>query len=44
MLNFFRSSLFGMWARLFKLPKDKIPKEGEDLGFEVGYDAPSVSV
>jgi hypothetical protein len=35
-LNFFRSSLAGMWTRHFKLSKDKIPKEGEDLGFEVG--------
>jgi hypothetical protein len=44
MVNFFHSSLAGMWTRLFKLSKDKIPKEGEDLGFEVSYDAPQVSI
>jgi len=42
-LRFFCSTLAGMWTRLLKLAKDKIPKEGEDLGFEVGYGAPSVS-
>ena len=43
-LNFFRSNLTDMWMRLFNLAKYKIPKEGEDLSFEVGYDAPPVSV
>ena len=39
--TFFRSTLAAMWTRLLKLAKDKIPKEGEDLGFEDGQDAPS---
>ena len=43
-LSFFRSSLAGMWMRLFKLAKDKISEEGKDLGFEVGYAATPVSV
>ena len=36
-LSFLRSSLAGMWMRLFKLAKGMIPEEGKDLGFEVGY-------
>ena len=37
---FFHSTLADMWTRLLKLPKDNIPKEGKDLGFEDGYEAP----
>ena len=43
-LNFFRPTLAGMWTWPFKLAKDKIPKEGEDLSFEVGYEAPPISI
>lgn len=43
-LHFFHTTLDNMWTRLFKLSKDKIPKEGENLGFVVGYGAPPVSV
>ena len=43
-LSFFRSSLAGMWTRLFKLAKDKIPEEGKDHGFKVGYTATPISV
>ena len=43
-LRFFNTTLAGMWTRLLKLARDKIPKEAEDLGFEVGYEAPPVSV
>ena len=41
---FFRSTLDDMWTKLMKLAKDKIPKEGVELSFEDGHDAPIVSV
>ena len=42
-LHFFHTTLDNMWTRLFKLSKDKNPKEGEDLGYEDGYESPLVS-
>lgn len=43
-LHFFHLNLVGVWTQLLKLAKDKIPLKGKDLGFEVGYGAPPVSI
>ena len=39
-LHIFHTTLAIMWTRLFKLAKDKIPKEGEDCSLKDGYEAP----